>query len=559
MNTDLAHSKILIVDDEPANVQLLEMLLGHGGLLNFRSTTDSRNVITLCREFEPDLIMLDLTMPYFDGFDVMAQLKDLIPQHSYVPILVLTAIVTPEAKRRALSAGANDFLTKPFDGGEVLLRTRNLLQTRHLHNELRVHNATLESTVKERTRELEDAFVELRAAQQQLIQQQRLQAFSIMAGGVAHDFNNVLSIVLGYGEVVLAECEKHSEREKEAQAMRAIITAAQDGAGMVTRLGEFYRPEDASLRPSLPVDFNVLAQQAVSLTEPLWKVQTLSRGTVIKLLIFECQGLPAVVGDPAELREVLTNLILNAVHAMPEGGTITLHIRGEAEDVILEVSDTGTGMTEDVRRRCLEPFFTTKGKSGTGLGLAMVYGIVQRHRGTLEIESELGMGTTFRLRFPASMLPDGKGETAEIEWARPLKILVVDDQEFIREILTLFLEEDCHMAKAVSNGIEALACVQLRHYDLLITDQAMPGMTGGQLAATVKKLSPSTRVILLTGFGAEDQSSQGRDSIDLVVGKPVTKETLRLAVAKAIAGCNALTGELEHSLICFPGSENLQY
>jgi len=535
IDRELTEPKILIVDDEIANVQLLGMLLGQAGFTNLQSTTDSRKVIALYQEFGPDVILLDLSMPHLDGFEVMAQLHALIPPQSYVPILVLTAIVTAEAKRRALSAGANDFLTKPFDVSEVLLRVRNLLETRRLHVELQQHNQTLESTVKVRTQELENALTELQAIQQQVIEQERLHAFGVMAGGVAHDFNNVLSIVLGFGEMVLADCDGCPGREKDAEAMRLIVTAAQDGARMVTRLREFHRPEGSRLEVSLPVDLNVLAQQAVSLTEPLWKVQALKSGIVIEVSLVGIKDLPPVIGDPAELREVLTNLIFNAVHAMPEGGKITVHTRVEAGHVILEVTDTGSGMAEEIRRRCLEPFYTTKGEKGTGLGLSMVYGIAQRHGATMDIESEIGRGTTFRFRFPAKAWPGTEVGAAGIQWARPLKILIVDDQEFIREILILFLAEDCHMAEAVSGGAEALERIRRDSFDLLITDQAMPDMTGGQLAAVVKEVSPGTRVILLTGFGAEESPEEGADAIDLVVGKPVTKEILRQAIAKVVA------------------------
>ncbi len=527
--------RILIVDDEPANVKLLEMLLGHSGLGNFQSTTDPRKVLALYCEWEPDLILLDLSMPHLDGFQVMAQLRAVIPAQSYVPILVLTATATSEAKRRALTGGANDFLTKPFDATEVTLRIKNLLETRRLHLELQHSHASLELTVQERTQDLENALAALKSNQQELIEQERLRAFGVMAGGVAHDFNNVLSIVLGYGEVVLGRCHDDPAREQDAAALRTIITAAQDGARMVTRLREFNRPPGGHRAPSLSIDLHLLAEQAVSLTEPLWKAQALKSGLVLNVEVVSAPDLAPVAGDPAELRELLTNLIFNAVHAMPEGGLITVRTRGDGGQVVLEVTDTGTGMTEEVRQRCLEPFFTTKGEKGTGLGLAMVGGIAQRHHATMDIQSEPGRGTTFCFRFPAQARPTADGATPALEEARPLKILVVDDQPFICEILVLFLAEDCHLAEAVSSGAAALECLSRDRYDLLITDQAMPEMTGSQLATAVAALSPETRVILLTGFGADEFPSEGAAVIDLVVSKPVTKEALRQAIAKVAA------------------------
>jgi CheY-like chemotaxis protein len=292
----------------------------------------------------------------------------------------------------------------------------------------------------------------------------------------------------------------------------------------------------------LNVDLNVLAEQAVSLTEPLWRAQALKSGIVIQVQVIGEKNIPPVAGDPAELREVLTNLIFNAVHAMPEGGTITLRTRTDGVHLVLEVSDTGKGMTEEVRHRCLEPFFSTKGDKGTGLGLAMVYGIAQRHHAHMEITSQVGVGSTFSFRFPTQERCGDHPETSSIQWARPLKILVVDDQPFIAEIVTLLLTEDLHAAQSVCYGSEALERIQADHFDLLITDQAMPEMTGGQLAASVKALSPDTKIILLTGFGATQEPVEGADAIDLVLAKPVTKGALRIALGTVTANPTSVAG-----------------
>lgn len=529
--TSLPNARILIVDDEETNVMLLEAILQREGYTNFKSTRDPRQVIDLFREVDPDLILLDLMMPEMSGFEVMEQIQPLVPPESFLPILILTADATAGAKRQALSGHATDFLTKPFDNSEVALRIRNLLHLRRLHCELASHKEHLEELVRERTRELRQALVQLQTAQEHLVQQERLSAFGTMASGVAHDFNNVLSIVLGFGELVLADLHQHPELRENAEAMRTIITAARDGARMVTRLREFYRPSGED--PWELVDLAELAGQAITLTEPKWKAQAHQRGISITAGA-EIAPVQPVCGHAAELREVLTNLIFNAVDAMPKGGEIVVRVCDLGEEIALEVADTGIGMTEEVRRRCLEPFFTTKGEEGTGLGLAMVYGIVQRHRGTLKIESEPGRGTNFCLRFPAQPPPAQAGATADIRLARPLTILVVDDDPFIGEILTQLLAHDCHVAQSVTSGNEALERIRDACFDLMITDQAMPGMTGRDLASSVKTISPRTGVILLTGFGAEEQPTENGE-IDLVVGKPVTQEALRLAIAKVAA------------------------
>ena len=398
----MTEAKILIVDDEEPNIRLLGRMLSKAGYNDIVSTVDSRQALALFTEFQPDLVLLDLNMPNPNGFEVLKQLTEAIPAGSYLPVLVLTGDIDPSAKQRALAGGAKDFLIKPFDVTEVLLRIGNLIETRFLHRQLQNHSQLLEQKVQEALREL-------KAAQGQVIQQERMHALGLMARGVAHDFNNALAIILGFGELVLQDLQKLPEMESAVKSMETIITAAMDGGRMVERLREFHR-SPSEKHVSLPVDLNPLVHQALEFTKPRWKNDALAKGIMIKVKT-TLQNLPPILGDPAELREVLTNLIFNSVDALPQGGTITIDTRVDAEQVLLEIRDTGTGMTEAVRDRCLEPFFTTKGERGTGLGLAMVYGIIHRHMGTVEVESAIGKGTTFKFRFP---LKDVAASPAEL-------------------------------------------------------------------------------------------------------------------------------------------------
>lgn len=516
--------KLLIVDDEPVNVALLEELLIEAGYDHFQSTTDPRQTLQLSREFKPDLILLDLMMPHLDGFNVMKQLA--IPSDVYLPILVLTADASLETKRRALSAGATDFLLKPFDQIEVLLRVKNLLQTRFQYLQLQNQKALLEQKVQERTREL-------RETQQQVIQQERMRALGLMASGVAHDFNNALSVILGFGEIVLRRCQQLPGGQELGQDMRTLIVAAEDAAMMVNRLREFHRPNEAEdLR--VPVDLNALVKQAISLTQPRWNNQMLRNGATVRMDYSQLQKIPSCPGDAAELREALINLIFNAVDAMPVGGIVTFTTCVENEHVILRISDTGTGMSEEVCRRCLEPFFTTKGERGTGLGLAMVYGIIQRHGGTVEIESVVGGGTTFILRFPIKTADCQSDEILPTNSEQPLRVLVVDDEPILCEITAQHLTQDWHMVETSGNGREAFEKVKASDFDLVITDQAMPEMNGDQLAVAVKQLKPTTRIMMLTGFGIT--LDECGEAIDLVLNKPVSLTTLRQGIVKAMTG-----------------------
>jgi CheY-like chemotaxis protein len=248
-----------------------------------------------------------------------------------------------------------------------------------------------------------------------------------------------------------------------------------------------------------------------------------------------------VSGNAAELRELLTNLIFNAVDAMPDGGAITISVRPTAGKVVVQVSDEGTGMSEETRARCLEPFFTTKGEQGTGLGLAMVYGIAQRHHATLELESELGHGTTFRFHFAPEVVDTQPGETAPVRFAHALRVLVVDDQPFICEIMEQYLSGDGHTVTTACDGELALVRLLEGEFDLVLTDHEMPDMTGAELAAAAKGIRPRLPVILLTGYGTD--GALEHPAIDLVLGKPVSIETLRAALVDVFEGNGAQRGE----------------
>ncbi|MBI1923428.1 response regulator [Candidatus Poribacteria bacterium] len=307
-------------------------------------------------------------------------------------------------------------------------------------------------------------------------------------------------------------------------------TSAQDAANVVRRLREFYRPrgEDETFQS---IDLNQLVRQSVLLTQHKWKDQAFMSGITLRIET-DLQTVPIIAGNGADLREALVNLIFNAVDAMTDTGTITLRTHTDGECVILEVGDTGIGMTEEIRRRCLEPFFSTKGEHGTGLGLAVVYGIIQRHKGEIEIVSEPGRGTTVRIRLPAQVEQQvaASQQPAGIPLT-PLHILVVEDEPLVREVVTEYLTGDGHTVETATNGREGLAKFYAGHFDLVMTDKGMPEMSGDQLAAAVKQVAPNKPVILLTGFGdLMNASGEKPVGVDIIVNKPVTLSGLRKAL-----------------------------
>ncbi|CAN5863882.1 hypothetical protein BH10CHL1_BH10CHL1_35930 [soil metagenome] len=401
-----------------------------------------------------------------------------------------------------------------------------------------------EMELKESNRRLAEALTELRQTQQQLIQQERLRAVGTMASGIAHDFNNMLAPILGFTELLLLGSKNQGSPEKETRYLRAIHMAAQNAATVISRLREFYRYRDGT-EPQLPVDLHLIVEQTVLLTQPHWKDQALARGVPVRIETI-LQPVPVIKGSKAELQEMLTNLILNAADAVAADGKITIRVFTDpgkpgqnlagpgATNVVLEVSDTGMGMDAETQRRCFEPFFSTKGLQGTGLGLAVVYGIVQRHEGRIEVDSAVGQGTTFRIYLPVPLQTPELIALPEPQSERPLHVLVVDDDPIVRDVVVEYLAYEEHSTETAANGSEGLEKFRAGRFDLVITDRAMPKLNGDGLAAAIKAVASDTPVILLTGFG-EFMNADGELpwGVDYIMSKPLTLKNLQQTIGLA--------------------------
>jgi signal transduction histidine kinase/ActR/RegA family two-component response regulator len=391
---------------------------------------------------------------------------------------------------------------------------------------------------------LQQAYDDLRQSQLSILQQERLRALGQMASGIAHDINNAISPVSLYTEVLLEREPNLSERARGF--LTTIQKAIDDVARTVSRMREFYRERETQLTLEV-VNINRAIQQVVNLTRPRWSDQPQQRGVVIDLQTEVEPDLPDIMGADNEIRDALTNLLFNAVDAMPTGGTLTIRTyaitrHGDTKYVVIEVIDTGIGMDDDTRRRCLEPFYTTKGERGTGLGLAMVYGMVQRHSAELEIDSTPGKGTTMRLIFAAasSSVADTTRVVPVQMPLRPLRILLVDDDPMLIKSLQDTLQEDGHTISASLGGQAGIdsftAAVEGgESFDLVITDLGMPYVDGRKVASAIKALSPATPVILLTGWGqrliAENETPS---NVDKVLSKPPRLHELRSAFVELV-------------------------
>jgi len=526
------------MDDVVANLTLLANVLNRMGYKQIKSVTSTAELVSETMAWQPNLIVLELPRMDVERLSAVEQLRSKFRSQDWIPVLVLSVDTDHELRRKAFAAGVSEFLAKPFDFSELVVRIRNSLLIRTYQEQLRDQNRILEyrvaartKSLAERTEQLEATVSELKSSQDQIIQHERLRAFGAMAGGVAHDFNNVLMCVIGYTELLLNDPVLLANTEKTRKFLRSMNTAGVDASSIVARLRNFYRPVEEGDVFTL-TDLNSLVSEVVPLTQPKWKTQALAEGRAIEVEL-DLQPTPQVACNPAEIREVVVNLVFNAADAMPNGGKITLCTRCEGSVVSIGIRDTGTGMSEAVRQRCMEPFFSTKGAKGTGLGLAMVFGIVKRHEGIVEIESEVGQGTVFWIRLSRDLQARGSVESETAETMAPLNILVVDDEPVARDILSHYLVADGHSVEMAANGYGALEKFRKEQFDLVITDQAMPGLTGLQLAEAIKK-EANTPILMLTGCGIDPLEEGVRKVVDAIGGKPISQRELRNAIARTI-------------------------
>jgi signal transduction histidine kinase len=404
-------------------------------------------------------------------------------------------------------------------------------QVRNLYDRVRVTDG------------LQKAYEELRRTQQVVVQQERLRALGQMASGVAHDVNNALSPIVAYSGLLQATLPDLPETSRNH--LKVIAQAADDISHIVSRMREFYRRRSDS-EPLVQVDLNAIIHEVIELTRPRWRDISQREGISIQIQTELEPKLPLLSSDPSELREALMNLVFNAVDAMPQGGTITFATRSfdvplsnkdqnPKRQLLVEVKDTGAGMDEKIREHCLEPFFSTKSlRGGTGLGLAMVYGMVQRHEGNIEIESSPGCGTCIRLTFP---LLEKSPQTAasirpHVTRGNSLRVLCIDDEELIRQLLDDCLTHYNHRVVTAENGMRGLelfrdAARDGQPFEAVITDLGMPKMDGTQLARILKTEFPKTPVIMMTGWGAMiKEDGEPAPAVDALVDKPPQMQEL---------------------------------
>jgi signal transduction histidine kinase len=493
-SSDILKTDILIVDDQEANVSVLEEMLRGAGYLSVTSTRNPHEVCELHRQHRYSLILLDLEMPGLDGFQVMEGLKT-YDVGCYLPVLVVTA--QPNHKLRAIKAGAKDFISKPFDLAEVLMRVHNMLEARLQHLEAEV-----------RTFQAEGRFIE----------SQKVDAIGQLAAGVAHDFNNIIAIVMGYSELMM---EKLGPQTDQRTYLEAIRSAGQRAAGLTRQLLIFSRKQTVQL---VVLEINEVVDDMNAMLQRLMHEN-------IEVSIVPGKQVGRIRGDSGYIGQVLINLAVNARDAMPRGGKLTIATTNATLDenyscmhkgvnpgeyVMLSVSDTGTGMTNEVKAHLFEALFTTKPKGeGTGLGLATCWTIVQQSGGHIGVYSEVGVGTTFKIYLPRIDQPLEAAARATQTGPAPHgteTLLVVEDDPSVRDLARGILEAQGYEVLTASNGSEALEAAREHKglpISLVLTDVIMPVMGGNVMAERLRATNPDLKILFSSGYTDDAISHHG--------------------------------------------------
>ncbi len=559
--------KILSVDDKAENLYMLEALLrGHGHEVD--SASNGVDALRLAERGNYDVIISDILMPRMDGFQLCREVKK-DQRLRRVPFIFYTATYTdPRDASFALSLGADRFLVKPIEPeifiqaiDEVFAADRSVRIPTSEPGEdeavyLKEYNARLVSKLEKKMLDLEQANRALEAdieqrekaeadrakLERQLRRAQKMEAIGTLAGGIAHDFNNVLAGIVGF-----AELARHDSGDPAAVRSHIddVMAAAERARDLVRQILAFSSQQEQ-------------ARQPVSLQRCLDEVLRLLRATIpttVEIISDFESGTPAILADPTQIHQIVTNLVTNAWHAIGEhAGRIQVGIRAFRVDedfarthpdlrpgryVRLTFTDNGCGMDSHTLERIFEPFFTTKETGrGTGLGLAMVHGIVKASDGAVSVYSEVGQGTTFHLYFPAIDLEVPSADPIEEPRVdgRGQRVLFIDDEQILASLGARFLSRLGYEPVAETDPVAALDRFAAEPFDAVVTDLTMPQLSGLDVVRRLHQMRPGLPVLLTTGFSANlgDERAHALGFSELLI-KPYTMQTLGAALKRAFA------------------------
>ncbi len=517
--------KLLIVDDDTVVAASVKAVLSRRNY-DITVTDDVLKAIEYLHQREFDVAILDVMMPVMTGFQIMESVKDLKLDTMFI---IMTGDTSMDSAIKAIRKGASDYIRKPFDADELIIRVENAIRHKQAKDEKRI----IQSEKKQ---------LEL-----QLRQSQKMEAIGTLAGGMAHDFNNTLGIIIGNTELAIRTTPQDSPNR---QYLNNIITASCRAEEMVSRLLSFSRITDAEKKP---IDFISIVNESLELLR-----SSIPTDIEIKKNFPDSQLV--VMGDPTQINQTIVNLCTNSAHAMNNmPGAIEINVRTRVIGLNpltsfnglpqgcyaeLSISDTGHGIPDDVIKRVFDPYFTTKepGK-GTGMGLAVVHGIIKNHGGSIKVESNIGSGTTFTIYIPVI---DAVIDTKPVMDTECLpggneRILLVDDEFMIADTMKIMMEQLGYKVRAFTDSSKALEAFENdpHSFDLVITDMTMPRITGDLLAEKIHVLNKETPVIICTGFNNKvDKNTLHHKGICEILTKPVRSNTLAHAIKEVLKSAN---------------------
>jgi len=370
---------------------------------------------------------------------------------------------------------------------------------------------------------------EERLASERAAQADKLRALGQLASGVAHNFNNILAAILGHAQLMKRECND----ERLTSRLDIIEKAALDGAQTVKRIQGFGLQQSDEAYETF--DVNQLLQDSTTLTRARWQHEAQARGLTYDVVL-DLREVQLVRGTASELREVFVNIILNALDAMPQGGRLRIASKQKDGRVRVTFGDSGIGMTRDVRQRIFEPFFTTKGVTGMGLGLAVSYSIVERHGGQIDVRSIPGRGTTFTISLPANRAVASGANATDTMMTKTARVLVVDDDDRVRDVLVGMLKLAGHRADYAPNGREALLRLEHESFDLVFTDLSMPDVDGWALAEEIRRRWPQLKIVMVTGYALQSQNDQRRHRlVNDIISKPIRFDDINATLSNVLS------------------------
>ncbi len=482
MNTN---ASILIVDDNEGLCDGVKEFLEHEGY-TVGCANSGKDAIAVLSDIRCDIAIVDIKLPDILGTDLVKKLAVISPSTDFIHI---TAHATLDTAIKAVhQEQVVSYETKPLDMDHLLSVLRQIMKRK----------------------KMEDA----------LLQSEKLKSIGTITAGISHEFNNILAIISGNVQLML---EDYKDNEKLSNTLNVIMKATRDGSEISCKMNDFASIE-VDTTEYVTNNVCALIKQSIEFTMPRWKNMAQANGLNYHMDMENVGGALEVSCNPTEIRGVFVNIIHNALEAMPDGGRITFSTWDEDGVAYVSISDTGKGMTEEVKKKVFDPFFTTRRPKGTGLGMSEVYSILSRHNGKIEVNSEIGRGSTFTLQLPIVTEADGISEVPETEQVSEnsgLHILVIDDEESICNILDKFLSSKGHMVRTVDNGAEAIILAEVNNYDLVLCDLVMPEVFGYDVIKALNGLERRPKIGIITGWGEKLKSMEDENiKVDFILKKP---------------------------------------